>query len=132
MRSKYGMVTKFFSAQKYDPRQVLESLVWCAKPHRKFSRSTQSQTCGCVKHNFWDTSETPHQPDSEGESLKCPKNCFLRTHLFDFEWAEKFSVRFRTPNSAFKFLSGIIPLRRKKFRDHTVLRTHPKPPNVQT
>ena len=58
MRSKHGMVTKLFSAQRYDPRQVFESLVWCAKPHRKFSRPTQSQTGGCVKHNFWDTSET--------------------------------------------------------------------------
>ena len=61
MRSKYGMVTKLFFAQRYDPRQELESLVWCAKPHRKFSRLTQSQTGGCVKHNFWDTSETPLQ-----------------------------------------------------------------------
>ena len=58
MRSKYYIVTKPFSAQRYDPRQVFESLVWCAKPHRKFSRPTQSQTGGCVKHNFWDTSET--------------------------------------------------------------------------
>ena len=58
IRSKYGMVTKFFSAQSYDPRQVLKSLVWCAEPHKKFSRSTQSQTVGCVKHNFWGTSET--------------------------------------------------------------------------
>ena len=58
MRSKYGMVTKLFSAQMYDPRQASESLVWCAKPHIKFSQPTQSQTVRCVKHNFWDTSET--------------------------------------------------------------------------
>ena len=38
MRSKYGMVTKLFSVQRYDPRQVSESLVWCAKPHKEFSR----------------------------------------------------------------------------------------------
>ena len=58
MRSKHGMVTKLFSAQRYDPREVSESLVLCAEPHKKFSRSTQSQTVGCVKHKFWDTSET--------------------------------------------------------------------------
>ena len=58
MRSKYGMVTKLFSAQRYDPRQVFESLVWCAEPHKKFSRHPQSHTVECVKHNFWDTSET--------------------------------------------------------------------------
>ena len=91
MRSKYGMVTKMFSAQRYDPIQVSESLIWCAKPHKHFSRPTQSQTVGCVKHNFW-------QPDSEGKSLKCPKNCVLRTQLFDFEWAEKIFVRFCTSN----------------------------------
>ena len=58
MRSKHGMVTKLFSAQRYDPRQVSESLVWCAEPHKKFSRLIQSQTVACVKHNFWNTSET--------------------------------------------------------------------------
>ena len=58
MRSKHGMVTKLFSAQRYDPKQVSESLVLCAEPHKKFSRPIQSQTVGCVKHNFWDTSET--------------------------------------------------------------------------
>ena len=58
MRSKHGMVTKIFSAQRYDPKQVSESLVSCAEPHKKFSRSIQSQTVGCVKHNFSDTSET--------------------------------------------------------------------------
>ena len=58
MRSKHGMVTKLFSAQRYDPRQVSESLVWCAEPHKKFSRLIQSQTVGCVKHNFWNNSET--------------------------------------------------------------------------
>ena len=42
----------------YDPKQVSESLVLCAEPHKKFSRPIQSQTVGCVKHNFWDTSET--------------------------------------------------------------------------
>ena len=36
MRSKYGMVTKFLSAQMYDPRQASESLVWSAKPHKNF------------------------------------------------------------------------------------------------
>ena len=58
MRSKHGMVTKLFSAQRYDPKQVSESLVLCAEPHKKFSRPIQSQAVGCVKHNFWDTSET--------------------------------------------------------------------------
>ena len=58
MRSKHGMVTKLFSAQRYDPKQVSESLVLCAEPHKKFSRPIQSQTVGCVKHNFSDTSET--------------------------------------------------------------------------
>ena len=43
MRSKHGVVTKLFLAQKYDPRQVVESLVWCAEPHKNFSRPTQSQ-----------------------------------------------------------------------------------------
>ena len=57
MRSKHGMVTKLFSAQRYDPRQLSESLVLCAEPHKIF-RPIQSQTVGCVKHNFWDTSET--------------------------------------------------------------------------
>ena len=47
-----------FSAQRYDPRQVSQNLVRCAEPHKNFSRSIQSQTVGCVKHNFWDTSET--------------------------------------------------------------------------
>ena len=36
MRSEHGMVTKVFSAQMYDPRQVSESLVWYAEPHKKF------------------------------------------------------------------------------------------------
>ena len=58
MRSKHGMVTKLFSAQRYDPRQVSQNLVWCADPHKKFSRHPQSHTVECVKHNFWDTSET--------------------------------------------------------------------------
>ena len=58
MRFKYGMVTKFFSAQRYDPRQVSQNLVRCAEPHKKFSRHPQSHTVECVKHNFWDTSET--------------------------------------------------------------------------
>ena len=58
MRSKHGMVTKLFSAQRYDPKQVSESLVLCAEPLKKFSWPIQSQTVGCVKHNFWDTSET--------------------------------------------------------------------------
>ena len=58
MRSKYGMVTKLFSAQRYDPRQVSQNLVRCAEPHKKFSRHPQSHTVECVKHNFWDTSET--------------------------------------------------------------------------
>ena len=58
MRSKYGMVTKFFPAQMYDPEQVFESLVWCAESQQKLSRPTQSQTVGCVTHNFWNTSET--------------------------------------------------------------------------
>ena len=58
MRSKHGMVTKLFSAQRYDPKQVSESLVLCAEPHKKFSRPIQSQAAGCVKHNFWDTSGT--------------------------------------------------------------------------
>ena len=58
MRSEYGMVTKLFSAQRYDPRQVSERVVWYAEAHETFSRPTQSQTVGCVKHNFWDTSET--------------------------------------------------------------------------
>ena len=58
MRSKHGMVTKLFSAQRYDPRQVSQSLVWCAKPHQRFPRHPQSHTVECVKHNFWDTSET--------------------------------------------------------------------------
>ena len=58
MRSRYGMVTKPFSAQRYDPRQVSQNLVWCAEPHKKFSRHPQSHTVECVKHNFWDTSET--------------------------------------------------------------------------
>ena len=58
MRSRYGMVTKLFSAQRYDPRQVSQNLVRCAEPHKKFSRHPQSHTVECVKHNFWDTSET--------------------------------------------------------------------------
>ena len=58
MRSKHGMITKLFSAQRYDPRHVSESLVWCAEAHKKFSRPPQSQTVRCVKHNFGDTSET--------------------------------------------------------------------------
>ena len=58
MRSKHGMVTKLFSAQRYDPRQVSESLVWYAEPHKKFSRPTQSHTVECVIHTFGDTSET--------------------------------------------------------------------------
>ena len=82
MRSKHGMVAKLFSAQRYDPRQVSQNLVWCAEPHKKFSRHPQSHTVECVKHNFW-------QPDSEGESLKCPRNCVLRTRMCDFEGADK-------------------------------------------
>ena len=58
MRSKYGMVTKLFSAQRYDPRQVFESLVWCAEPYKKFSRPPKSYTVDCVIHTFGDTSET--------------------------------------------------------------------------
>ena len=58
MRSKYGMVTKLFSAQRYDPRQLSQNLVWCAEPHKKFSRHPQSHTVECVKHNSLDTSET--------------------------------------------------------------------------
>ena len=58
MRSKHGMVTKRFSTQRYDPRQVSQNLVWCAEPHKKFSWYPQSHTVECVKHNFWDTSET--------------------------------------------------------------------------
>ena len=58
MRSKHGMVTKLFSAQRYDPRQVSQNLVRCAEPHKKFSRTTQTHTVRCVKHNFWDTSKT--------------------------------------------------------------------------
>ena len=45
----------------YDPRQVFESLVWCAEPHKNFFRAIQSQTVGYSKHNFWDTSETSLQ-----------------------------------------------------------------------
>ena len=52
MRSKHGMVTKLFSAQRYDPRQVSQNFVWCAEPHKKFSRRPQSHTVECVKHNF--------------------------------------------------------------------------------
>ena len=85
MRSKYGMVTKLFSAQRYDPRQVLKSLVWCAEPHRKFSRPVQSQTVECVKQNFWDTSETLLQ----NRVTKGYENCVLRTQVCDFEEAEK-------------------------------------------
>ena len=85
IRSKYSMVTKFFSAQRYDPRQVPKNLVCCAKPHKKLSRPPQSHTVECVKHNF----HTPWQPDSEEQSLKCPRNCVLRIQLFDFEGAEK-------------------------------------------
>ena len=55
MRSKYGMVTKLFSAQRYDPRQVLQNLVRCAEPHKNFSQPTQTQTVGYVKHSFCDT-----------------------------------------------------------------------------
>ena len=36
MRSNDGMVMKLFSAQRYDPKQVSQSLVWCADPHKKF------------------------------------------------------------------------------------------------
>ena len=61
MRYKYGMVTKRFSVQRYDPRQVSQNLVWCAEPHKKFSRLIQSQTVGCVKHNIWNTLEAFHQ-----------------------------------------------------------------------
>ena len=41
MRSNDGMVIKNFSAQRYDPKQVSESLGLCAEPHKKFSRATQ-------------------------------------------------------------------------------------------
>ena len=58
MRSKHGMVTKLFSTQRYDPRQVSQNLVWCAESHKKFFRHPQSHTVECVKHNFWDTSKT--------------------------------------------------------------------------
>ena len=75
MRSNDGMVMKLFSAQRYDPKQVSESLVWCAEPHKKFFRATQSQTVDYSKHNFWDTSETL----LENRVAKCPKNCDLRT-----------------------------------------------------
>ena len=34
MRFKHGIITKRFSAQMYDPRQVSESLVWCVEPHK--------------------------------------------------------------------------------------------------
>ena len=61
MRSNDGMVMKLFSAQRYDPKQVSQSLVWCAEPHKKFFRAIQSQTVGYSKHNFWDTSETSLQ-----------------------------------------------------------------------
>ena len=61
MRSKHGMVMKLFSAQKYDPRQVSDSLVWRSEPHKTFFRAIQSQTVGYSKHNFWDTSETSLQ-----------------------------------------------------------------------
>ena len=58
MRSNDGMVMKLFSAQRYDPRQVFESTVWCAEPYKKFSRPPKSYTVDCVIHNSEDTSET--------------------------------------------------------------------------
>ena len=60
MRSKYDMVMKLFSAQRYDLKQASESLVWCAEPPN-FFHAIQSQTVGYSEHNFWDTSETSLQ-----------------------------------------------------------------------
>ena len=51
----------FFSAQRYDPKQVSQSWVWCAESHKNFFRAIQSQTVGYSKHNFWVTSETSLQ-----------------------------------------------------------------------
>ena len=42
------------------------------------------------------------------------------------------NIWFPPPWSSATILNQEVPLRRKKFRDHTMLRTHPKPPNVQT
>ena len=95
MRSKYGMVTNFFSsAQKYDSKKVFKSLVWCAETHNRFSRAPQSQTVGCVKHNFWDTSETllQNQVGKGYENSKIAPTCLT------LSGPRKFSVRFRTPN----------------------------------
>ena len=61
MRSSDGMAMKLFSAQRYDPKHVSQSLVWCAESHKKVFRAIQSQTVGYSKHNFWDTSETSLQ-----------------------------------------------------------------------
>ena len=58
MKVKHGMVTKLFSAQRYNPKQVFESTVWCAEPYKKFSRPPKSYTVDCVIHTFGDTSET--------------------------------------------------------------------------
>ena len=85
MRSKHGMVMKLFSAQRYDLKQVSQSLVWCAEPHKKFFRAIQSQPVGYSKHNFWVTSETSLQ----NQVARGYENCVLSTQLFDFEWREK-------------------------------------------
>ena len=44
IRSNDGMVMKLFSAQRYDPKQVSQSLVWCVEPHKIFSRHSKSNS----------------------------------------------------------------------------------------
>ena len=91
MRSKYGMVAKLFSAQRYDPRKVFESLAWCAKLYKKFSRPPKSYTVDCVIHTFGDTSETLLQN-------RVAKIVYYAVNCVNLRGPRKFFVRFRTLN----------------------------------
>ena len=69
----------------YDPRQVSESLVWCAEPHKKFIRATQSQIVDYSKHNFWNTSETFLQ-NRVAKILFYIPNCLALSGPRNFLW----------------------------------------------
>ena len=81
MRSNDGMVMKLLSEQRYDPKQVSQSLVWCAEPHKQFFASFKVKQLGTQNTIFGTPPRLPFR-------IRLPegmKNCVLSTQLPDFE-----------------------------------------------